>query len=205
MTVVFRKRIISLKEFLYTIPRYIKARFIKARTLGYFDPMLAEKISLEVSMINECKYCFHSHTIVSEFVSKNEDYDSKKEQQGEIMHESKEWLALDYARQYLNEINNMPSMEDIDATRAKLKKKFHPNQIERIETIVFVMNMNNRSMNTIEGFILRLSGKAKPAEESSFVGELVTLLLLSIIAFPRILRLYGMQIRTKIKQKRSSK
>jgi ABC-type dipeptide/oligopeptide/nickel transport system permease subunit len=67
------------------------------------------------------------------------------------------------------------------------------------------MNFNNRSMNTIELLILRLGGKVEPEDKRSMVGIMVLMALLSVVAVLRILRLEMMNLRNKIKARRTRK
>ncbi len=202
---IFRKNIITLKEFLYSIPRYIKYRFLKVNTLGYLDPQIAEKIRLEIAKINDCKYCFHAHEIVAEFVGVDGDEIKTIKLAEKIDKNSKEWLALDFARIYVNELNDRPLFDSLEDALARLKTKFTDKQIEKIKTIVYVMNFNNRSMNTIELLILRLSGKVETEEKRSILGIMVLMALLSVVAVPRIFRLEMMNLRNKIKARRGNR
>ena len=202
---IFRKNIITLKEFLYSIPRYVKCRFVKANTLGYLDPQIAEKIRLEIAKINDCKYCFHAHEIVAEFIGVEGDEIKNIKQPKKIDKNSKEWLVLDFSRIYVNKLNEKPSFDSLEGALAKLKTKFTDNQIEKIKTIVYVMNFNNRAMNTIELLILRLGGKVELQEKRSMLGIMILIALLSVIAVPRVFRLEMMNLRNKIKTRRRNR
>lgn len=200
MSIIYRKRIITLKEFVFSIHRYLNYRFIKSRTLGYLDIKLAEKIRLIISEINECKYCYHSHLIVSVYLNVKKSEIITLDNIYSLNQESIEWLALNFARLYLFKLNNVQSIESLENASVRLQQKLNLNQIEKIKTIVYVMNFNNRSMNTIEMLIGSLSGKVKPSEDISRLESILMLLLVSIIAFPRIIRLNIMRIRNKIKK-----
>ncbi|MHA1301665.1 MAG: hypothetical protein ACTSO9_19770 [Candidatus Helarchaeota archaeon] len=193
----FRKRIITLREFITNIPKYIYFRFIKQTKLKNLNENLAEKIRMEVSEINGCKFCYYGHHIISEYLKSEENDNQIITDLDKLDKNSKEWLALDFARLYLYYINRVKTTDNIKNSLRKLQKKFSRDQIEKIKTIVYIMNFNNRSMNTLEMFIGRITGKIEPVKESSIIGEIILILLLSFIAIPRAIQIGSLKLRTK--------
>lgn len=201
MKAKFRKRIITLKEFFSTLPRYIYTRFIKLQSGQEIDAQLSEKIKLEISQLNECKLCYYSHSIIAEYLGVEKSDLEKLDNLDEDAFHSKEWQALNFARLYLYQLNGIDPPEDMEAVLKALKREFHNSQIETIKDIVFIMNFNNRTGNTLEMFISRLSGRVEPARESSFFSELVITLFFSLFAIPRTIQVLLLKLMTKLRRK----
>ena len=142
--------------------------------LRQIDPAFREEIMLTVAQTNSCRYCSYVHQEWAIRAGVPDEEIAQLEGANPATFDRAKWSALAYARA-LAEADFGPVPEEI---AQEVAKHYSPWSRRNIETVALVMNLVNRSANTLEAFRSRLRGV--PVSESLPAEIAITLALVAI-------------------------
>lgn len=171
----FRKRVYAAREFARDLA------FIAARLREYLavvrgrrvDAAFAERLRLVTSATNQCVLCARVHRELGEMVGMAQDEirDLLRNDLRGAGLENGELAAMLYAQHYAETRGAVDP-----AAKLQLTGTYGTEVAHDIELILRLINFFNRTLNTVEAFISRVSGRGSAAGSNAVFELLVTLL-----------------------------
>jgi AhpD family alkylhydroperoxidase len=156
----FRKRTITALEFVGEVPSIAAeaSTFNKVWVRRELDPRFRETLMLAVARQNDSKYCSWAHHEWARIEGVSEARVAHIEHMDQARFDSRTWLAITFACELVN-----ARFGPVDRKlMQEMRKQYTAEEIEEITLVAKAMDAANRSSNTFDAFLSRLSGKPSP-------------------------------------------